>query len=261
MSPLTTGTTITILGSGTSTGVPLIGCDCDVCTSTDLRNKRTRCSILISGREGNILVDTSTDLRFQALSNNINRISAVLFTHAHADHIHGIDELRSFNFIQKERIPCYGDRKTVDKITAMFSYIFERTWKGGGIPRLDMNSVEAGDFTVLGKTIKAVPVMHGDLQIFGYRFGPFAYVTDCSGIPPESMKELEGLDLLILGALRYSPHTTHFSVQQALEVVRSLRPRRTILTHMGHEIEYEKASRELPEGVEPGYDGMRIDLK
>ena len=261
MSSLSTSTTITILGSGTSTDVPLIGCDCAVCASTNPRNKRSRSSILISCKEGNILVDTSTDLRFQALSNNIRRISAVLFTHAHADHIHGIDELRSFNFLQKERIPCYGDRNTVDRITAMFSYIFEGTWKGGGIPRLDMNPVEAGDFTVLGKTIKAVPVMHGDLQIFGYRLGPFAYVTDCSSIQPESMKMLEGLDLLVLGALRFSPHATHFSVHQALEVVRSLKPRRTILTHMGHEIEYEKASRELPEGVEPGYDGMRIEVK
>ena len=121
MSPSSTATTITILGSGTSTGVPLIGCDCAVCTSSDPRNKRTRASILISGKEWNILVDTSTDLRFQALSNNVKRISAVLFTHAHADHIHGIDELRSFNFIQKERIPCNGDRKTVDRITSMFS--------------------------------------------------------------------------------------------------------------------------------------------
>lgn len=241
--------------------MPLIGCDCAVCTSTEPRNKRTRSSILISGREGNILVDTSTDLRFQALSNNIRRISAVLFTHAHADHIHGIDELRSFNYIQKEMIPCYGDRNTVDKITSMFSYIFEGTAKGGGIPWLGMNPVEAGDFAVIGRTIKAVPVMHGDLRIFGYRFGTFAYVTDCSSIPPESMKMLEGLDILVLGALRYSPHTTHFSVQQALEVVRTLKPRRTILTHMGHGIDYEKASRELPEGVEPGYDGMRIDLK
>jgi len=261
MSPLSTVTTVTILGSGTSNGVPFIGCDCAVCTSTDPRNKRTRSSILISGKEGNILVDTSTDLRFQALSNNIRRVSAVLFTHAHADHIHGIDELRSFNFIQKERIPCYGNSNTVDKITSMFSYIFEGTWKGGGIPRLDMNTVEPGDFTVLGRTIKAVPVMHGDLQIFSYRFGSFAYVTDCSSIPPESMKMLEGLDLLILGALRFTPHYTHFTVQQALETVSILRPRRTILTHMGHEIDYEKASGELPEGVEPGYDGMRIELK
>src|SRR4030067_3530727 len=178
MSPSSTATTITILGPGTSNGCALIGCDCAVCTATEPRNKRTRSSILISGKEGNILVDTSTDLRFQALSNNVKRISAVLFTHAHADHIHGIDELRSCNFMQKERIPCYGDSKTVDKITSMFSYIFEGTWKGGGIPRLDMNPVEAGDFTVIGKTIKAVPVMHGDLRIFGYRFGAFAYITD-----------------------------------------------------------------------------------
>ncbi len=254
-------TKITILGSGTSTGVPLIGCDCAVCASTDPLNKRTRSSILVSYREGNILVDTSTDLRFQALSNNVRKVSAVLFTHGHADHVHGIDELRSFNFIQKERIPCYGDKKTMDKISAMFSYIFKDTWSGGGIPRLDMNPIETGDFAVLNKTITAVPVMHGDLQIFGYRFGSFAYITDCSGIPPESIEMLEGLDILILGALRYSPHSTHFSVQEALEVAKILRPRRTILTHMGHEIEHEKALRELPEGVEPGYDGMVIELE
>lgn len=253
------GIKITVLGSGTSTGVPSIGCDCDVCTSSDPRDKRTRSSILLTLDGSNVLIDTATDLRYQALKNGINRISAVFYTHAHADHVHGIDELRSFNFLQQEAIPCYGDKETLERIRTMFAYIFREHRCGGGIPRLTLHEV-SGDFELLGNRFIPIEVLHGELPILGYRVSNMAYVTDCSEIGQVSMEKLEGLDLLILGALRYRPHSTHFSLSQALEIVKILKPKRTLFTHMGHEIGYRKTSAELPDGVELAYDGMIIEL-
>lgn len=250
---------VTILGSGTSTGVPAIGCDCAVCTSGDPRDKRTRSSILLTINGANILIDTSTDLRYQALKNGIKRLSAVLFTHAHADHVHGIDELRSFNFLQQEAISCHGDKETLKRIKTMFAYIFKEYRQGGGIPRLTLKEVK-GDFELGGRRFVPVEVLHGDLPILGYRVANIAYVTDCSGIGPESMEKLKNLDLFILGALRYRPHSTHFSLSEALDVVKILKPKRTLFTHMGHEISYVKTSAELPDGVELAYDGMSIEL-
>jgi len=250
---------VTILGSGTSTGVPAIGCDCEVCTSGDPRDKRTRSSILLTINGSNILVDTSTDLRYQALKNGIKKLSAVFYTHAHADHVHGIDELRSFNFLQQESIPCYGDKETLKRIKTMFSYIFKEQRHGGGIPRLTLNEA-SGDFELSGRTFIPVKVLHGELPILAYRVGEVAYVTDCSGIGAQSMEKLQGLDLLILGALRYRPHSTHFSLSEALEVVDALKPKRTIFTHMSHDIGYNKTSSELPQGIELAYDGMTIEI-
>ena len=251
---------ITILGSGTSTGVPLIGCDCQVCLSSDARNKRTRSSILISLEAGNILVDTSTDLRYQALKNCIKSVDAVLFTHAHADHVHGIDELRSFNFLQKSAIPCYGNALTLERIETMFSYIFRgNSSNGGGIPRLTMNEASA-EIDMLGESIIPIEVLHGELPILGYRFSGFAYITDCSQIPDSSMEKMEGLDLLILGALRHKPHSTHFSIDEALDVIKKLKPKKALLTHLGHDLDYEKMMTWLPEDVGLAYDGMTIDI-
>ncbi|MDH3974782.1 MAG: GPMC system MBL fold metallohydrolase [Deltaproteobacteria bacterium] len=246
---------VTILGSGTSTGVPAIGCDCPVCSSHDPRDKRTRASILLTLEGANVLIDTSTDLRYQALKNGIKRLSAVFFTHAHADHVHGIDELRSFNFLQQEAIPCYGDKETLKRIKTMFAYIFREQRHGGGIPKLTLHEM-SGDLQLLGRKFIPVEVLHGELPVLGYRVANMAYVTDCSEIGPASMEKLRGLDLLILGALRHRPHATHFSLSEALEVVEALKPRRTLFTHMGHEVSYIKTSAELPEGVELAYDGM-----
>jgi phosphoribosyl 1,2-cyclic phosphate phosphodiesterase len=250
---------VAILGSGTSTGVPVIACECKVCTSPDKRNNRTRSSILISRGDTNILIDTSTDLRYQALKNKIKGLSAVLFTHSHADHLHGIDELRSFNFIQKKAMACYADDRTIGRIKAMFSYIFEpQDNGGGGIPRLDMNEVSA-PFYVDGLEIMPVEVFHGKQLILGYRIGNVAYITDCSNIPSFSMSKLYNLDLLILGALRHRPHNTHFNIEQALEVVKRIRPQQTYFTHLSHEIDYHKASSELPDGVGLAYDGLVVE--
>ena len=250
---------VTILGSGTSTGVPLIGCDCDVCTSTDRRNRRSRSSILISLEAGNILIDTSTDLRYQALKNGLKRVDAVLFTHAHADHVHGIDELRSFNFIQKRAIPCFGNAITLDRIKTMFSYIFKDHNLGGGIPSLTMNEVGEA-FSLLDEEVIPIEIIHGELPILGYRIANIAYVTDCSEIPAASMEKLKGLDLLILGALRYTPHNTHFTVDEAMDVVNALKPKRSLFTHLGHDLDYERAVAELPETVGLAYDGMTIEI-
>lgn len=250
---------ITILGSGTSTGVPVIGCECHVCSSTDRRNRRSRSSILVSLDAGNILIDTSTDLRYQALKNGIRKVDAVLFTHAHADHVHGIDELRSFNFIQKGVIPCFGNAITLHRIKKMFSYIFKDHNSGGGIPHLSMTEA-AEKFSFLDEEIVPIEVIHGDLPILGYRIADVAYITDCSEIPAASMEKLKRLDLLILGALRYKTHNTHFTVDEALAVVNILRPKRALFTHLGHDLDYERASAALPENVGLAFDGMTLEF-
>ncbi|MBI4715685.1 MAG: MBL fold metallo-hydrolase [Nitrospirae bacterium] len=248
---------ILVLGSGTSTGVPMIGCRCEVCLSADPKNRRTRSSILVQASGKNLLVDTSTDLRQQALAYAIDRVDAVLYTHAHADHVHGIDELRSFNHIQGGEIPCYGSPEVLERVRRNFNYIFNGTSEGWK-PRLALHAVEK-EFEVFGIPVIPIPIFHGgDRIIYGYRFGSAAYLTDCSGIPEESVSLLLGLDVLILDATRYQPHPNHLSFDQALEAAGNLRPRRTILTHLSHVYDHERVNRDLPEGIELAYDGMEI---
>ena len=250
-----------ILGCGTSTGVPVIGCRCGVCASPHPRNKRTRASVLIETGKGgeNVLIDTSTDLRAQALANGVERLDAVLFTHPHADHIHGIDELRSFNMLQEGPIPCYGNSGTINRIRVTFEYIFSEeageSWK----PNLTTTLVE-GPFSLFGMEVTPLDVYHGTSSILGYRIEKAAYVTDCSLIPEESMEKLRGLDVLVLGALRHRPHPTHFSVRQALEAVEAIRPKRAVLTHLSHKIDYTVDNSKLPPGVDLAYDGMVVEV-
>jgi phosphoribosyl 1,2-cyclic phosphate phosphodiesterase len=250
---------VIVLGCGTSTGVPIIGCKCSTCTSYNPKNKRTRTSVFVQTHGENILIDTATDLRSQALTHDITRIDAVLYTHSHADHTHGIDELRTYNFINKMVIPCYGSPQTVSTIGMNFRYIFDGSYAAGGKPQLEITPV-TGDFDFHGIRITPVEIHHADWMIFGYRIGNMAYLTDCSGIPEKSMKNLKGLDLLIIDALRYTPHSAHFSVDQAVEATSRVEPRLAVLTHMGHELEYEELSRQLPEGIMPAYDGMEFEL-
>lgn len=245
---------ITILGSGTSTGVPMVGCHCPVCTSSDPKDTRSRASILIEVSDRFILIDTSPDLRRQALTNAIPHIDAVFFTHTHADHVNGIDDLRGYHLLHKRVIPCYGTRETLDQITSNFSYIFSGAPHGGYTPLLEPHPV-SGPFTLFGQTVTPVPLIHGCAHSTGYRIGNVAYLTDCSRIPDTSMLLLSGLDILILDALRYTTHVSHFNIEESLQVVRALQPRRAVLTHLTHEVAH-RDGKKLPPGVEFAFDGM-----
>lgn len=251
---------LVVLGCGTSTGVPVIGCHCGVCSSVEPFNKRTRSSLLVRSGGSNVLIDTSTDLRAQSLANGVERIDAVLFTHPHADHIHGIDELRAFNMVQGASIPCYANEYTIERIRVMFDYIFSNTGNESWRPQLTTSTV-TGPFELYGMRVVPIEIRHGSAAILGYRIGDVAYVTDCSSMPPQSMEKLRGLEVLILGALRYKPHPTHLSIREALDIVAEIKPKRTLLTHLSHSLDYRVANSELPEGVELAYDGMVIEAR
>lgn len=248
-----------ILGCATSTGVPLVGCNCKVCISDNPKNKRTRCSVFIQVNDKNILIDTSPDLRFQALKHNIILIDAVLYTHTHADHVHGIDDLRTYNFINKMSIPCYGNELTVNNLKRNFSYIFDGSYSAGGKPKLILTEVSE-DFKIGSVNITPIDINHADWIILGYRIGDMAYLTDCSGIPVHSYEKLENLDLLIIDALRTKPHAAHFSVDQALEQIERINPKRAVFTHMGHELDFDELNSQLPENITPAYDGMEFEI-
>ena len=261
---------VTVLGSGTSHGVPAIGCDCEICTSAEPKDRRSRPSILLelNGREPSpfagavrsILVDTSTDLRTQALDNHVRRVDAILFTHTHADHVFGIDDVRRFNNMQKSAIACYADRRTVASLRRMFSYIFEPpAQKGGGLQQLSLFEI-AGAFTLGGAEIVPVPLFHGQLPILGFRVGSFAYLTDCNRIPDESWPLLEGVRTVIIDALRHRSHSTHFSVTEAVDAVRRMRAERAYLTHISHDLGHLATNAQLPAGIELAYDGLVVEI-
>jgi phosphoribosyl 1,2-cyclic phosphate phosphodiesterase len=252
---------ILFLGTGTSHGVPMIGCRCEVCRSTDVRDQRCRPSVWIRCDDGfAVLVDTATDLRAQALRFDITSVDAVLYTHSHADHVLGFDELRRFNVVSGGPLDAYGDRRTLDDLRRMFQYAFEDPPPmGGGVPRLALHTVD-GPFRLGATECVPVPIFHGERQILGYRLGGFAYLTDCSRIPESSFALLEGLDALVLSALRHRPHSTHFSLGEAIEVAGRLGARRTLFTHMCHDLGHEATSALLPPGVELAYDGLTLAI-
>ncbi len=252
------GMKITILGCGTSTGVPMVGCDCQVCISDDPRDKRTRASVLIRYNDHAILVDTSTDLREQALRQGIRRIDAVLFTHAHADHVNGIDDLRGFHFIHKEIIPCFASRETLKTLQSGFSYIFNEHEGSGYTPLLAAHEISA-PFELFGQTVIPIPLLHGKTHSLGYRIGNFAYLTDCSAIPESSLNLLHGLELLVIDGLRWTEHPYHFNIPGAIAAARQIKASRTVLTHLTHQIAYSEENK-LPPGIELAYDGMAFDL-
>lgn len=255
---------ITFLGTGTSHGVPMIGCGCAVCRSGDPRDQRSRPSIYVEPAGGaGLLVDTGPDLRWQALRFGVTRVDAILYTHGHADHVVGLDEVRRFNALRRGTIPCYADARTVAEIRQMFAYVFDpATPKGGGIPDVVLREIE-GPFEpdgARGVRVIPVPVLHGDRPVLGFRIGRFAYLTDCSRIPEPSWPLLEGLDVLVLDALRERPHPTHFSLGEAVEAARRIAAGRTYFTHICHDLPHEATCARLPDGMALAYDGLTVDL-
>lgn len=251
---------VTFLGTGTSTGVPVPTCDCRVCRSEDGRDRRLRPSVHLEWDDTSVIIDTSTDLRQQVLREEIGRIDAVLYTHAHADHILGLDELRLYNWRQRGPVPVYGSARTLAALKRTFWYVFEENGSETRRPAIEPREIES-PFELLGRRVTPVPLMHGDLPIFGYRIGGFAYLTDVSRIPVESYGLLENLKVLVLNALRERPHPTHLRLDEAIEEARRIRARRCFFTHLSHEIHHETISAALPSGVELAYDGLSVTIE
>jgi phosphoribosyl 1,2-cyclic phosphate phosphodiesterase len=254
---------LVFLGTGTSVGVPMVGCGCSVCTSTNPKNHRTRCALALGLPEGNLLIDTTPDLRQQLLREQIGVIHAVLFTHDHADHIMGFDDVRVFYFYLGRPLPVYCEGFVEDRIRRSFDYAFtpEAATYAGGVPQVVFRIVEpAIQFTILGSHVTPLRLNHGRFRVLGFRFGNVAYCTDTNQIPAESFELLRGLDVLILDALRPRPHVSHYSLQEAIKMAERIGAKRTLFTHMGHELEHDATNAQLPTGMELAYDGLRIPL-
>jgi phosphoribosyl 1,2-cyclic phosphate phosphodiesterase len=252
---------VQFLGTGTSHGVPMIGCDCQVCRSTDPRDQRMRPSIYLAfDDDTRVLVDTTPDLRAQALRFDVRRVDAVLFTHAHADHIMGLDEVRRYNVLTRQPMPVYADAPTLASLRRTFAYAFESDApKGGGVPDLRMWTI-GGAFCVGRQEVLPVPVQHGSWEILGFRLGRFAYLTDCNGIPARSLALLEDLDCLVLDALRHRPHPTHFTLEEAVTMARRIGARRTWFTHIAHDLGHEITCASLPDGMALAHDGLEVTV-
>lgn len=249
---------IILLGVGSSAGTPVVGCNCVTCLSDNPRNKRTRCSSLITLPTGeNILIDTGPDLRSQALRENIKRVDAVLYTHTHADHLHGIDDLRAFCQIQHKQIPLFANQDAVTHIQTKFGYTLREPCDYWDLPVLRTEEINKS-FKLFNTTIIPIPVMHGKIHIFGYRIGNLAYLTDVSAIPESSFDLLQGLDILLLDCLRETSHPTHINMEQSLSYISRIKAKQSYMIHMTHDLEYESLSAKLPEHVYAGYDGLKL---
>jgi len=250
---------LTILGSGSSHGSPVIGCTCETCTSPDPRNHRTRASALVEVRDRAFLIDTGPEMRLQAIRAGIQRIDAVLYTHFHADHVHGIDDLKAFNPPLGGPIPCFGNAQTDRELRDRFGYVFIGSPWIGLIPHITFDVVEE-PFEFLGVPITPIDMQHGRIRSCGWRIGGLAYLTDANALPESSMAQLRGLDLLVIDGLRPRPHPTHFSIDEAVAVSRELRPAFTLLTHTNHNVEFTREGADLPADVGLAYDGLVVDL-
>ncbi|HEY3063356.1 MAG TPA: MBL fold metallo-hydrolase [Chloroflexota bacterium] len=252
---------VVILGTATSYGVPVIGCRCATCTSTDQRNKRTRASAYVETDEGvHLLIDSGPELRLQMLREGLSHVDAVLYTHLHADHTAGIDDLKAFNARLGAILPCFGDAPTGAALRERFAYAFAGTPWIGLIPHIGFTAIDTAPFFVSGTCVQPIPMRHGAIRSTGYRIGKFAYLTDTSGVPAASRELLRDLQVLVVDALRWEPHPTHFSVPEALALVDDLQPEHAYLTHVGHTLEHQTTNDKIGPRVEVAYDGLRLDL-
>lgn len=251
---------ITFLGTGTSQGVPVIGCECQVCKSLDFRDKRFRSSIHVEANGVSLVVDTGPDFRMQMLRAGVKKLDAVIYTHEHKDHTAGLDDIRPYNFSQQMDLPIFGRKQVLEQIQQEFAYIFSAN-KYPGVPQVDAVEITENPFRINGLSIIPIPVFHYKLPVLGFRFGDFSYVTDANFIPEESMKLLEGTEILILDALQKESHISHFTLDEAVEIAQKIGAKQTYFTHISHRMGlHEQIDRELPEGIALGYDGLEITL-
>lgn len=255
---------VTILGCGSSGGSPLVGCGCSVCKSTNPKNRRLRASIWVEIDNVSFLIDASPDLRQQALCAGIKKVDALLFTHSHADHVHGIDEMRSFNYIKDDSIPAYGDAVTMVELKERFPYIFqpkpEKVWFRPSLEPHIFPDLPVQEVNIQGIPITLIEQRHGKIRTIGYRFGNLAYCTDVDVFPDASLEALSGLDVWIIDCLRYRESYSHSTLETTLRWIEAVKPKQAILTHMAHDFDYDRLLEELPPGVVPAYDGMVIEL-
>lgn len=255
---------LTLLGTGTSFGVPQIGCRCAVCRSPDPRDRRGRTAALLQAGDARLLIDTPPELRLQLVREGVDRLDAVIYTHEHADHVNGIDDLRIFSLRRKAALPVYGPQAALDYASGTFRYIFDESTTpppGTSRPRLTLHPLEAGvPSTVAGLTVLPIAFDHGGTRVFGYRIGPVAYVTDVKEVPAAARKVLRGARVLVLSALWWRPHPTHQSIQEAVDVALDIGAERTYLTHLSHETAHQALLDRLPAGIEPGYDGLTVEV-
>lgn len=252
---------IVMLGSGTSQGVPIIGCKCKTCLSNNPKDKRLRASVFIEHNGLKILIDSSIDFRQQLLRENITDLDAILFTHHHVDHIFGLDDLRQINQRLNKWVDIYGNKMTLDEIKTTFRYALdEELISYMAVPLIRFNYLNNNIFRIKDSEITPIEVWHGRIKIYGYRIDKFAYITDCSNIPESEFYKIENLDLLIINSLRRAPHPTHFNLEQAVRIAQKAKPKRAFFTHITHDLNHDETNKTLPEGIELGYDGLKIEI-
>jgi len=251
---------ITFLGTGTSQGVPVIGCECPICTSLDFRDKRLRTSIFISCEGKEIVVDTGPDFRAQMLREKIKKLDAVLFTHEHKDHTAGLDDVRSFNFLQKKDIPLYARRAVLENLKKEYSYIFNNNTYPG-IPKVKLHEIDNREFSIDDLKIMPIDVTHYKLPVFGFRIGAFSYITDANYISDTELDKLRGSEVLVINALQHEPHISHFTLAEALKIIDNIQPKKAFITHISHKLGlHEEVEKMLPENVSIAYDGLKIEI-
>ncbi len=255
---------LTFLGTGTSFGVPQVGCGCEICRSTDPRDRRTRCGALLESGRGRLLIDTPPELRLQLIAAGVHQVDGVLYTHEHADHINGIDDLRIFTVQTRAPLRLYGPQETLERIRQSFSYIFDDSVQpvpGTSKPSLELHPLEPGRLQpVAGLDVLPLAFQHGRMRVFGYRIGPLAYLTDVKEVPAAIREQLQGLKVLVVNALWWRPHPTHLSIGEAIEAAQALGAERTFLTHLSHETGHAALQRQLPAGIAPAYDGLIVEV-